>query len=96
MTKLKCGILPIQVEMDRFNDTKRELRTCKMCNNNEVEDEKHVLLKCSALRDVRDNYQGAFDLPEDIKMNEKLIMEMLASVMSNTQLNCLKNKKNNV
>ena len=48
ISQLICGCLSIEVETGRYSKTPRELRVCKLCNN-EVEDEKHFLFDCVKL-----------------------------------------------
>ena len=54
MSKLKCGTLPLSLEIGRYTDVDIEDRTCTVCNSNDVEDEEHFLLKCPKLEDLRD------------------------------------------
>ena len=51
---LLCGILPLQVEVGRFTNIKREFRYCKLCNTNKTEDEPHFIIDCSKMKEVRD------------------------------------------
>jgi hypothetical protein len=44
-TKLRLGVLPLEIETGRYNDTPVEERICKMCKDG-VEDEIHFLCKC--------------------------------------------------
>ena len=46
IAKLRLGILPINIELGRYNGIERGLRMCNICNTGEVEDEIHFLLKC--------------------------------------------------
>ncbi len=66
--KLKCGVLPIAVEIGRFKNVPRELRVCKVCNGGMVEDEVHVMYECEALKDEREMLKqealGIVDLSE--------------------------------
>ena len=56
LSRLLGGILPLEIETGRFgkNRKKRELRFCKLCGKEEVEDELHFLFTCDALKDVRE------------------------------------------
>jgi hypothetical protein len=49
LAQLRFGILPIHLETGRFNRKPLEERLCYICNNNEIEDEEHFLLKCETL-----------------------------------------------
>jgi hypothetical protein len=55
LAQFRCGILPLRVETGRFVGLNQNDRLCQICHNNEVEDESHFLLKCSAYQDIRDN-----------------------------------------
>ena len=55
VSRFLCGILPLEVETGRYNDTKRWLRFCKVCGKLQVEDELHFLFRCERLSDVRDS-----------------------------------------
>ncbi len=55
--KLKCGVLPIAVEIGRFKNIKRELRVCRVCNGGMVEDEVHLMYECEALKEERDAFK---------------------------------------
>ncbi|KAG7674780.1 hypothetical protein KSW81_006200 [Nannochloris sp. 'desiccata'] len=54
----------LRVEMDRyhFNHVPRNTRTCRLCNNEAVEDEQHMVFECThtALVQIRQNYQHLF------------------------------------
>ena len=50
IAKLLCGILPIQIEVGRFNNTKWELRFCKQCSSGKIEDETHCLIDCEKFK----------------------------------------------
>ena len=46
IAKLRLGVLPIEIEIGRYNSIPREERICKVCQTGEIEDEKHFLLLC--------------------------------------------------
>ena len=52
--KLRCGVAPLAIETGRFNRVKLDKRLCTFCNTNEIEDEKHVVLKCILYNDIRE------------------------------------------
>jgi len=56
LAQLRCGILPLQVELGRFNNVKLEDRLCQLCNNNVIEDEIHFLFHCPAYQEVRAHF----------------------------------------
>lgn len=53
-TKLRLGVLPLEVEIGRRRGLPREERLCKLCNHNAVEDEIHFIFECPALKNQRD------------------------------------------
>ncbi len=57
LAKLRCGTLPLQIELGRFSrpPIPLEERTCNYCNQNIVEDEFHFLMNCRLYSDIRCN-----------------------------------------
>ena len=47
LCQLRVGILPLQVELGRFTNTPLEERTCKICDQDVVENELHFVFDCS-------------------------------------------------
>ncbi len=58
MVKLKCGVLPLALEIGRFSNTDVEDRVCRVCNGNVVEDEVHMTSVCTALKSERDMFKS--------------------------------------
>ena len=66
ISRLLCGILPLEIEVGRFKKekrkdgklvtVKREHRYCKLCKTQNVEDETHFIVVCEKLKEVRDQY----------------------------------------
>ena len=54
VTKIRLGCLPLEVETGRYFNIERNLRICKLCND-ECETELHFLFKCSKLSTLREN-----------------------------------------
>ena len=76
VSRLLCGILPLGVETGRYTNIKKELRFCKICKTQEIDDEIHFIFICSKFKDAREKfieplYKG---VPECSNMNnfEKL------------------------
>ena len=52
LSRLLCGILPLEVETGRYTRVDREERYCKICGKEEVENEVHLVFECKELRDT--------------------------------------------
>ena len=50
LSKLRLGVLPLEVEKGRRSNLHRSDRLCKLCHTEQVEDEIHFLFKCPALQ----------------------------------------------
>ena len=77
--KFKCGVLPLLIETGRFKDIPRELRICKICDAGTVESEQHFLLKCKALKDIREKHQK--ELPDKCENTESLDEECIREML---------------
>ena len=53
-SKFRIGVAPIRVETGRYEGLREENRTCPFCENDIVENELHVMLKCDLYRDIRE------------------------------------------
>ena len=51
--QFRCGILRLRVETGRYIGLNANERICTLCTSNEIEDEMHLLLKCSLYDDLR-------------------------------------------
>ena len=68
VSRLAAGILPIQVEIGCYTNVKRELRFCKVCQQNKVEDEAHFLFDCPILQVERELFYDEYvENKEDFK-----------------------------
>lgn len=52
--KLRCGVLPLEVETGRYRNTPLEERKCRLCAQDAVEDEIHFLMTCPKYDNLRD------------------------------------------
>ncbi len=54
-SKLKCGTAPLHIKTSRFEQPRLEAheKYCKVCNAENVEDEKHFFFLCPAFTDER-------------------------------------------
>ena len=55
MAKLRCGILPLEIETGRWRSAPVEERLCKLCND-DIENEIHFLFKCNRYTDRRKSF----------------------------------------
>ena len=46
----------MRIETGRHNKTPENLRTCYLCNSNQIEDESHFLFSCKHYHDTRKKY----------------------------------------
>ena len=59
LMKLRGGTAELQVEMGRWRGLRREDRKCAECGSGEVEDVKHLLMRCEAWnRERKDQADG--------------------------------------
>ena len=56
MSRLVCGILPLELEKGRYARQEREERVCKTRCKNVTEDEAHFLFSCKALKKERKDF----------------------------------------
>ena len=61
ISKLKCGVLPIGIEVGRWTDVPEEMRKCRICDTGAIENEEHFLTTCPKLKEVRDTYSNKFN-----------------------------------
>ena len=54
-TKFRVSDHSLEIESGRYKNITREERKCKNCNLNEIGDEYHFFLKCSANHSLRNN-----------------------------------------
>ena len=53
LAQFRLGILPIRIETGRFIGEKVEDRLCRMCNQNQIENEIHFLFHYPLYNDIR-------------------------------------------
>ena len=56
IAKFRTSSHHLEVETGRYHNIDINLRTCKLCNDNVIEDEVHFLLCCPAYSDLRTQY----------------------------------------
>ena len=47
ITKLRCSDHQLEIERGRYNGIMRSERTCRLCQNNDIESEEHFLMDCT-------------------------------------------------
>ena len=56
LTRFRCSGHKLMIEVGRQQHVPKELRFCKQCKLNEIEDEYHFLLVCAKYNDLRTKY----------------------------------------
>jgi hypothetical protein len=89
-TKSRVSDHSLEIESERYQNIMREERICKNCNLNEIGDEYHFFLKCTANHSLRNNLFNKIILNkpeffEEIPLNKIKILlnanfELLAEV----------------
>ena len=64
LAQFRAGILPLEVEIGRYQNTDLADRICKLCNSGEVEDEVHLLCICPQYIQFRNDL---FSAAEDVE-----------------------------
>ena len=59
ITKIRCSDHSLQIEKGRHRNIPRTERKCKLCSTDEIETEKHFLLKCNKYELLKNNYNIA-------------------------------------
>ncbi len=84
LAKFRCGVASIRIETGRYEHLQVEERLCPVCCN-EIENEEHVLTRCSAYMGLRnDLYTIAFNLNPDF--NTMSDSDKLCYILSNTDI----------
>ena len=84
LAKFRCSGHKLLVEQGRHANLSRDLRICKLCDLNEVEDERHFLLKCPFFSDLRTLYGIS------VKHHHTLAT-MFSKLMTSVNVNVLRN-----
>ena len=89
-TKFRVSDHSLEIESGRYKNITKEERICKNCNLNEIRDEYHLFLKCTANHSLRSNLFNKIilnkpDFIEEIPLNKKKFLldansELLAEV----------------
>ncbi len=55
LARFRCGVAPIRIETGRYEQLYLNDRKCLLCQDDSVESEEHVILRCDAYSDIRDD-----------------------------------------
>ncbi len=55
LAKFRCGVAPIRIESWHYEQLALNDRKCILCQADSIESEEHVMLKCDAYADIRDD-----------------------------------------
>ena len=56
MAQFRFGMLPLNIETERFSSQALDERLCTLCEFNEIEDESRCLFQCSLYVDLRSKW----------------------------------------
>ena len=84
LAMLRCGSLPIMVELGRRQKVPLGERLCTLCNN-DIEDEVHLLLQCPIYDDLRQNVIGLLN-------PDLCFKDQFCSLMTNTNIQAVLGK----
>ena len=68
VSKLKLGILPLQIEVGRWKDVALEDRYCRVCGDDVLENEYHFLMYCEGLAKSRTDFYLEMHNKYDVDM----------------------------
>ncbi len=55
LAKFRCGVAPIHIESRCYEQLALNDRKCILCHADSIESEEHVIFKCDAYADIRDD-----------------------------------------
>ena len=80
--QLRTGTLPLMVEVGRFQQKKREERTCTYCKGETIEDEMHFIFSCPLYANFRDDFMDRIN--NRINIANKSNMEKMGIFMEHS------------
>ena len=83
VTKIRLGVLPINIELGRRKKQKLEERTCPSCPD-QIEDETHFLLTCPLYNDNRLRLFNVFEEKTSINLNDLPLSDALFALLNLT------------
>jgi hypothetical protein len=86
ITRMRTSAHCLRIETGRYGNNKidREYRLCQICENDEIEDEYHFMLKCERYRVIRKRYINEYFT---LRPNMFKLIELLRSVNHKTMTN---------
>ncbi len=84
MCRVKCGILPLQLEIGHYRRTPLTNRLCIICDSNVVDNEVHFIYGCSGLADVRTQFEGKVFLP--LALEDRELLDTLKENFSSVRM----------
>ena len=72
LAQFRCGILPLRIETGRYRGESPDQRICVYCNQDAVEDEKHMLLHCDMYSHIRADLLGNL-LPNTLSADDNFV-----------------------
>ena len=82
LAQLRLGILPIEIEIGRYRQIPVAERVCKLCDNECIEDECHILFHCPAYENERKAWLDKLDLNNQI-INNSSMSEICKTIFGN-------------
>ena len=88
LARLRCGILPLELEIGRYHGIPESERVCKICKNGSIENEFHFLFQCAPYQNLRlaffDNMQNKIEQFAAMDFDSKFKVMMDKSVVYDT------------
>jgi hypothetical protein len=85
-TKFRVSDHSLEIESGRYKNITREERICKNCNLNEIGDEYHFFLKCTANHSFRNNLFNKIILNKPDFIEEIPLNKIMFLLNSNSEL----------
>ena len=79
LAQLRSGILPLQVELGRYNNIKVEDRKCTLCTMDTVEDECHFLFHCTMYNKYREDFFSELPINLPLQNDFELLSTLFKS-----------------
>ena len=81
ISQIRNGVLPLEIEMQRYQGVLRAERHCKLCQAGETEDKLHFLFRCDKLQKAHIEMYHA--TPELLNVNNELTKFQMLRNMPN-------------